>query len=87
MIKYYEAQLIDRRPSSYSTFTPAKEVSEYEIGIGVLGRAHTYTRQIEILKTLTRPEKIKVTRHEQLHLDNPSLPEWIVRDLTQTHLN
>jgi len=87
MEMYYKTQLRNRAPSSYFTFTPAKEVSEYEIGIGVLGCAHTYTGQIEILNTLSRAEKIKVIEHEQQHLKDPSLPEWLVRNLTQTHLN
>lgn len=85
--KYYETQLRNRSPSPYSTFTPTKEVSAYDIGMGVLGQADTYTREIKILKTLSREEKIAVTKHEQQHIDDPSLPEWFVRDVTGTHLN
>lgn len=87
MIGYYEMQLRERTPSPYSSFRLPQEVSEYEIGRGVLGVADTYTKRIQILNTLSRTEKIKVNEHEQKHLADPSLPEWLVRDLTQTHLN
>jgi len=87
MIGYYEMQLRERTPSHYSTFRLPQEVSEYEIGIGVLGVADTYTKRVQILDTLSRAQKIKVNEHEQQHLKDPSLPEELVRDLTQTHLN
>jgi len=87
MERYYEMQLRERAPSAYSTFRLPQEVSEYEIGRGVLGVADTYTKQIKILNTLGRAQKIKVNEHEQQHLKDPSLPEGFVRDLTQTHLN
>ena len=87
MERYYEMQLRERIQSPYSTFTPPQEVSEYEIGVGVLGVADTYTKQIKILNTLSRAQKIKVNEHEEQHLKDPSLPEWLVRDITQTHPN
>ena len=87
MEKYYDLQLENRTPSSYSAFSLPKEVSAYEMGIGVLGCANTYTKEIKLLNTLSRSEKAKVNEHEQKHLQDPSLPEWSVRDQTGTHLN
>ncbi len=84
MEEYYKQQQNQNYTSQYSHFSLPKEVSEYELGIGVLGQANTYTREIKILNTLKGKKKRKVLEHEQEHLRDPSLPEGLVRDKTQT---
>lgn len=84
--QYYESQLRDRNKetSPYATFQRPRIVSEYELGIGVLGQADTYTGEIKILSTLSSAQKEKVNEHEEEHLRDPSAPEGLVRDRTQT---
>tara|TARA_Y100000310_G_C20143403_1_gene561308 strand:- start:120 stop:392 length:273 start_codon:yes stop_codon:yes gene_type:complete len=83
---YYELQQRerDRETSPYSGFRNPRLASEYDMGIGVLGQANTYTGEIKILKTLSPEQKRKVNEHEQEHLRDPSAPEELVRDRTQT---
>jgi hypothetical protein len=84
MESYYQMQLRQNPPSIYSRNYLPDEVSEYELGRDVLGQADTYTKKIKILNTLNPRKKRKVIEHEKQHLKNPSLPEELVRDITDT---
>jgi len=84
MVSYYNLQLRQNPSSMYSKQRMPREVSEYELGEGVLGQADTYTREIKILNTLKAEKRARVIQHEKKHLEDPSLPEELVRDLTNT---
>ncbi len=77
--------LKERQGYSTSQMPAPKIVTEYEIGIGILGDCNTYTREIRILDRQSEHEKEKTLLHELKHLLDPSLPEDEVRTQTGTY--